>query len=279
MQNKPNPQNPQSDPTLYHQEVYEDFNLPENEKNKPKTNPIQPNPNTLSAPRPTLPNPRLHKSAFCLPIPTTSGFRNFAFCLLHFDFSLPALSPKSAQVSVSAHKLSAKTSKNHNSFAQNKPNPQNPQISPTPYPKKAYKDYHLPGTQKNKPNSNPIPTPQTNKTNPIQTQIKPNQTQFHLPPNSPRRPNPHYAIRYPLDAAQTPPCPISHSPIQTQTPRPYCHPFLTPPYPHGKWIQTLVPAPAWLSISSVPAFICTNLAAYASPIPRFRPACFAEKNG
>jgi len=141
MQNKPNPQNPQSDPTLYHQEVYEDFNLPDNEKNKPKTNPIQPNPNTLSAPRPTLPNPRLHKSAFCLPIPTTSGFRNFAFCLLHFDFSLPALSPKSAQVSVSAHKLSAKTSKNHNSFAQNKPNPQNPQISPTPYPKKAYKDY------------------------------------------------------------------------------------------------------------------------------------------
>jgi len=173
MQNKPNPKTTKTNLTPYPKKHYAKTTTPQPPKNKPNSNPIQPQPH------PALPNnqssiinnqsttPRPPKSTSCLPpaiktpIPTTSGFRNFAFCFLTFDLSLQPLSPKSAQISVSAPKLSAKTSKNHHSFAQNKPNPKYPKTNPTPYPKKAYKHYRLPATQKNKPNSNPI-KPNTN---------------------------------------------------------------------------------------------------------------------
>jgi len=200
MQNKPNPQNTKSNLTLYPKKHYAKTSSLRPQKNKPKTNPI---PNIPSAPRPALAPqisklpisignqlsiidnqsyPRPHKSAFCLlppiktPIPTTSGFCNFPLCLLPFNFSLLTLSPESAQFSPAANQLGAKTSKNYHSFAQNKPNPKKPKTSLTPYPKKNYADFPLPGPQKNKPNSNPIKpnsTARIEKTNPIQTQSRP----------------------------------------------------------------------------------------------------------
>jgi len=184
MQNKPNPKNTQTNSSLYPKKIYEDYHLPGNEENKPNSNPIQTNPQ--SAPRCHLPSPRPPKSSFCAPpaiettIPTTSGFRNFALCILHFEFSLLTLSPKSAQISVSAHKLGAKTSKNHNSFAQNKPNLQNKETNLTPCPKKVYKDFPLPGTQKNKPNSNPF---KPNPASPRPSSLVPHPSSSAPPPS------------------------------------------------------------------------------------------------
>jgi len=208
MQNKPNPQNQEPTLTPYPKKNYAKTTAPQPQKNKPKTNPIP----SSFVPRPssrafTLP-PRPHKSTSCLPppikkpIPATSGFRNFAFCIfsllasrfIGFEFSLPTLSPKSAQFSLSAFQLCAKTERNHHPFMQNKPNLQKPKPNLTLYPKKLYKDFLLPGNQKNKPNSNPIPA-QTNPINPTsnpnqthqpkQTQSTPHQTQIKPNPPTP----------------------------------------------------------------------------------------------
>jgi len=62
-------------------------------------------------------------------------------------------------------------------FMQNKPNAKNTKTNLTPFPKKNYKDYPLPGNQKNKPNSNPILTP-PKKAHPDNTQIP--APQIHL---------------------------------------------------------------------------------------------------
>jgi len=158
MQNKPNSKNTKTNPTPCPKKIYEDYPLPGNEKNKPNSNPIL---NTPSAPRCTLPNNQSK-----------------------------SLSPKSAQTSVSAHKLGAKTSKNHNPFMQNKPNPKNPKPNPTPLLTMTYNNNPPRPTRKNKPNSNPIrpnPTAQIDKTNPIQTQPNPIPSSSKVPtfPNSP----------------------------------------------------------------------------------------------
>jgi len=187
MQNKPNPQNQETTLTPYPKKNYAKTSPLRPQKNKPKTNPI---PNKPSAPRP-------HKSTSCLPpaiktaIPTTSGSRNFALCLLPFDFSLPTLSPKSAQLPASAPKLSAKTSKNHHPFAQNKPNPKNTKPNLTHLLPMIYINRSPLPTQKNKPKTNPIkpnPPARIDETNPIQTQPNPilPSPKLPTPPNHPQ---------------------------------------------------------------------------------------------
>jgi len=222
MQNKPNLKNTKTNPTLYPKKVYKDYPLPANKKNKPKTNPIPssfvPHPSSLAF---TL-HPRPNKSASSLPpaiktpIPTTSGFRNFALCFLTFDFSL------------ASDQLCAKTQRNHHLIMQNKPNPKNTKTNPTPYPKKTYEDFPLPAPQKNKPNSNPIPPPKSKK----QTQSKPIQTQSPPPPNSPYPPIAQ--IRNP------PPDPISLMSLNNKAgPRPRARTHLKCP---RKWAQKMMAA-------------------------------------
>jgi len=179
MQNEPNLQKTKTSLTPYPKSNYAKQTALRPQKNKPNSNPI---PNTPSAPRYPLPNPRPPKSAFGLlpatkiAIPPMSGFRNFALSFLTFDFSLLTLSPKSTKFSVSPHKLGAKTSKNHNPFAQNKPNPQTIKINLTLSLPMSYNNKPPHPTQKNKPNSNPIEpnsAARIDKTNPIQTQPNP----------------------------------------------------------------------------------------------------------
>jgi len=190
MQNKPNPQNQEPNLTPYPKEVYTDSPLPRPQKNKPKTNPIQPNPQ--SAPRPTLPNPQ-SKPPSHPELASGSAFRNLAFGIWNLEFSPQTLSPKSAQFSLSAFQLCAKTERNHHPFMQNKPNPKTTKTNLTLYPKKLYKNFPLPGNEKNKPNSNPIPA----QTNPINPTSNPNQTQSPSPLNFP-------------------PCPLPQSPNRTR---------------------------------------------------------------
>jgi len=77
---------------------------------------------------------------------------------------------------------------------QNKPNPKNPKLSLTPYPKKNYAKTHALRPQKNKPNSNPI-----------QPTDAPVPAQSAIPQTSPPLPNPQYAIRSTLHAADPQP--------------------------------------------------------------------------
>jgi len=102
MQNKPNPKTPKPNLTPYPKKHYARISPLRPQKNKPNSNPI---PNTPSAPRPALPNNQSK-----------------------------TLSPKSAQILLSEHTLSAKTSQNQNSFAQNKPNPKKKQTQNKPNP-------------------------------------------------------------------------------------------------------------------------------------------------
>jgi len=172
MQNKPNPQNTKTSLTPCLKKTYKDYRLPGTRKNKPNSNPI---PNTPSAPRCSLPSPRPRKSAF--------GTLPSGLCLLR-----------------------AKTPKNHNLIMQNKPNSKNPKPNLTPYPKKNYAKNSSLTPQKNKPNSNPIPTQsphpnQENKpnSNPIQTQFKPNP----FPPKAPTSPNHPHPKSYPIPPPRT----------------------------------------------------------------------------
>jgi len=132
MQNKPNPKNHKTTLTPYRKNNYKDYPLPGTQKNKPKTNPIH---NKPSAPRCPLPIPQSKPPSYP-ELASGSAFRNLAFGISNLEFSLLPLSPKSAQISLAAPKSGAKTSKNHNPFAQNKPKPNQIQspLSPNPPP-------------------------------------------------------------------------------------------------------------------------------------------------
>jgi len=117
---------------------------------------------------------------------------------------------------------------------QNKPNPQNPQINPTLYPKKVYEDFPLPGHQKNKPNSNPIQAnsvAQIDKTNPIQTQPNPISSSSTLPTC------PKFATPYPLHAPRYPLPNYQLSIINNQS-------YPPPSRPSSLTFPPLMPAPS-----------------------------------
>ncbi len=105
-------------------------------------------------------------------IPTTTGFRNFAFYTLHFDFPLPPL-----------YKC-RENSTNRLLFMQNKPNFRKTKMNLNSVKTTVYENETAFRVRKNKPNSNPIQA----KTNPIQTQFKPKQTQ-NKPNQSQFKPN------------------------------------------------------------------------------------------
>jgi len=167
MQNKPNPQNQEINLTPYSKKNYARTSTLRPRKNKPKTNPIQPNPIVrIRETNPIQPQYAIHCTLPAAQLPP------------------PSLSPKSAEISLEAPKSGAKKSKNHNSFAQNKPNRQNTKTNLTTVATKPYEGKPPRRPRKNKPNSNPIQanhTPGIEKTNAIQTQ--PNSI-----PASPKRP-------------------------------------------------------------------------------------------
>ena len=89
------------------------------------------------------------------PIPTPSGFRNFAFYTLHFDFS--SLAP--LHLSRILYKSTL--------FMQNKPNLLHALMNVSPATTMNYEQLTMNYANKNKPNSNPIKP----KTNPIAERV------------------------------------------------------------------------------------------------------------
>ncbi len=104
------------------------------------------------------------------PIPTPSGFRNFAFYTLHFDFS--SLAP--LHLSRVLYKSTL--------FMQNKANFRKSQMNVSIFSKMDYENIANWTLGENKPNSKPIKP----KTNPIQTQYKAKTNP--IKPNLVRRP-------------------------------------------------------------------------------------------
>ena len=132
----------------------------------------------------------IHKQALCF---FTAKFvlniRTFEFCICfgfrYSDLGFPTLQCWRSTLVENPLQIS--------SFAQNKPNSQNHKINPNLCVNETYEDYRLPTNE---------------KTNPIQTQYKPNQTQFS-PPKRRNKPN--------------------SNPIQTQFPLPQTrHPSQLP---------------------------------------------------
>jgi len=241
MQNKPNSQNQETSLTPYPKKHYAKTSPLRPQENKPNSNPI---PNTPSAPRPALPGNQSK-----------------------------SLSPKSAQISLSAHKSGAKTSKNHNTFMQNKPNPKNTKTTLTLLTTKDYEDNPPRPTRKNKPNSNPIEAnspAQIDETNPIQTQFKP--VDAPTAGQSPRPSHTKSAIRYPLSAARyTNPIPSS-SRMQTLTEERFFPLYYNIPGTNNRSLRPISVCSNRLRPSSPSRQqSCSCSPKVAAPLPRPRP--------